>query len=396
MTVLAPSSLSLFPPPSHRFQHFGVPFGAIIAILASGFLGSALPLRRSLWIKVLFTLLGIGLCWLLVMLSGPRVTIPFATLLLVLVMRACLLFNWTGRIAVALAAFFSFVLRLGGMLLWFQRRFALGGRMPRSLRRLPAEELNGLLLSFGVGSAVLFGLVLVFVLVMVGSLVTENQSRQKLAMANRRLQRYSLLVENQATIQERSRIAREIHDSLGHALTAQSIQLENVALWFDQDGEKAKIHLATARGLSKEALSNIRQAVAKLRQEPLQGQTLPDALQKVLDEFEATTKVQVHARLTISETLPKEIAIALYRLVQESLTNIAKHAKATEVELKLSENDSAILLQIQDNGQGFTVRRNLRGFGLTSMRERTEALRGRFQIISEPHQGCQILISIPQ
>ncbi len=399
LTTFLPASLAWVSPPTafHRpFPPMGIPWEAVMGIIVSGLLVWGLPLRRSPWKKVLFTLLGFGLCGWVAIMSGDRVSIPFAALLLVVVMRACLLFQWSGRIIVAITAFTSFIFRLGLMMSALQRRFSGGERIPRPLRRLPEGDFQSVLLSLGIGSGLLFGLVLIFVLVMVGTLVTEHRSRENLALANRRLRRYSRMIEDQATLQERNRIAREIHDSLGHSLTAQSIHLENVAVWYDRDHAKAKAHLLTARNLGKEALQNIRQAVATLRHQPLKEKSLAEALEQLILEFEQTLKGKVTAEIAIADSLPKEIAIALYRLIQESLTNVAKHAQAKVVGIKLTESTSAIELHIQDDGQGFEVETNQRGFGLTSMRERIDALDGTFEIRSEPGAGCQLSISIPR
>jgi hypothetical protein len=100
-------------------------------------------------------------------------------------------------------------------------------------------------------------------------------------------------------------------------------------------------------------------------------------------------------RIQLSQPIPPEIRTALYRIIQESLTNIYKHSAATQVSIHLLESPNAIQLQINDNGQGFNPERNTTGFGLQGMRERTAALGGRFFLVSQPGKGCQITVSIP-
>ena len=90
-----------------------------------------------------------------------------------------------------------------------------------------------------------------------------------------------------------------------------------------------------------------------------------------------------------------EISTALYRIIQESLTNIYKHSAATQVSIDLRENPEAIQLQINDNGQGFNPERNTTGFGLRGMRERTVALGGQFFLASQSGKGCRITVLIP-
>ncbi|MCM1982812.1 sensor histidine kinase [Lyngbya confervoides] len=397
LTLLLPTSTL----GSLRPRSMGSPLWGSVGIGLWGILVLGLPLRRSPWKKWLYISLGYGLSWWVALSSSPRSAIPFAAMLLVVVMRTCLLFRWPGRIVTAMAAFGSFLLRLWIVVAWFQARFAARqhlspkGEFSAGRYRFAEADFQGILLQFTAGSALLYGLVIVFVLLMVGTLVSERQSRQQLDQANHRLRRYALLVENQATLQERNRIAREIHDSIGHTLTAQSIQLENVDLWFDRDPQKARDHLYTSRTLSKEALGNIRQAVASLRQDILRQQSLPEALTDLVKTFEAHCQIPVMSTLQVTPPLPRDIAIALYRITQEALTNISKHAQAEQVTLVLSETDLHYWLEIGDDGQGFVVTENTRGFGLTSMRERVEALNGRFHLSSAPQQGCKIQVEIP-
>jgi signal transduction histidine kinase len=373
------------------------PFGAFLCIATIGVLGLNLPIQRSHAQKILFTALGFGLSWLSVALGGLGSN-SFSALLLVVVVRACLLFLWRGRLLVAVLAFSSFGLRL---LLGIQRFFDPDFSPPaRFYRRLPrsisAEQIQTAVINLTLNSTLLFGLVLVFVLLMVGAILTERQSRERLASANERLRRYALLIENQATLQERNRIAREIHDSVGHTLTAQSIQLENVALWLPENLPRATGHLQTARVLGKEALQNVRQSVATIRQPPLQEQSLPEALAKLLQDFERTTGIRVASHLQLAQPLPMEMAIALYRIVQEATTNIAKHSQATQVDLSLSEQAQTIVLVIKDNGQGFDPAVNTTGFGLQSMRERSEAFGGTFEVTSQPQRGCYLRLALPR
>jgi signal transduction histidine kinase len=367
--------------------------GIFLCISAIGLLGLGLPHQKSHIQKILFTALGFGLCWLSIFWGGFGGN-SFPALLLIVMVRACLLFEWNGRLVTALLAFSSFVLRL---LLGIQR--FLDPEIPRPDRfphHLAPEQFQAAVFNLTLNSALLFALVLVFVLLMVGAILTERQSLDRLSLANDRLRRYALLIENQATLQERNRIAREIHDSVGHALTAQSIQLENVAVWLPENVDRAQEHLQKARGLGKEALQNVRQSVATMRQSPLQGHSFPEAIQKLMQEFERTTGTPATVQIQITQGLPTDIAIALYRIVQEAMTNIAKHSQATQVNLKLNETPQEVELMVEDNGQGFDPTQNTTGFGLQSMRERTEALGGLFYLNSQPGQGCRLHLNIPQ
>jgi signal transduction histidine kinase len=369
------------------------PLGIFLCIGTIGLLGLWLPHQKSQIQKILFTALGFGLCWLSIFWGGLGGN-SFPALLLIVMVRACLLFQWNGRFITALLAFSAFVLRL---LLGIQRFLDPEiSRPERFPHHLSPEQFQTAVFNLTLNSALLFALVLVFVLLMVGALLTERQSRDRLSLANDRLRRYALLVENQATLQERNRIAREIHDSVGHALTAQSIQLENVAMWLPENVDRAEEHLQKARGLGKEALQNVRQSVATMRQPPLQGQSFHEAIQKLVQEFERNTGIPAAMQIQKTQGLPADIAIALYRIVQEAITNIAKHSQATQVNLVLRKTLTEIELIVEDNGQGFDPTQNTTGFGLQSMRERTEALGGLFYLNSQPSQGCRLHLNIPQ
>lgn len=390
------NSPQLLPPGARRhLLPQGFPIAASFTILALGALGLGLP-GKSQARQILYTSSGFALSWLAISLGGRGQNL-FPPLLLVVVIRGCLLFPWTGRFMVALSAYGSFLMMFI-ISFWGIRPLGvplLGPILPPGARRLPPELLQSLLAHQILNSALLFALVLVFVLMLVGALLGEKQSRQKLTLANRRLRQYALLIENQATLQERNRIAREIHDSVGHFLTAQSIQLENVAMFLNQDGHQADQYLQRARKLGKEALRNVRQSVASLRTNPLQGKTLQVALSDLAKEFEQTTNITIKSQITLHSSLSGEVTTALYRVVQEALTNISKHAQATQVFLKIEERGKAINLTVRDNGQGFDLEQNTTGFGLKGMRERAEALGGNFQTNSKPHKGCKIQVAIP-
>ena len=387
----------LIPHHHHHFylsrQRTMLHLGAILSMGVLGVMGLKLPYGSKL-VQKLYIISGFGLSWIAVLLGGRGGRV-FPTLLLIVVIRACLLFPWSGRIFVAIFSYTSF---LSVQILSFLgiRPFGvpLGRPLPRLVHRFPSEELQNVLIGININSALWFGLVLTFVLLLVGAVLAEHESQTKLAIANHRLRQYALAIENQAILQERNRIAREIHDSVGHYLTAQSIQLENTALFLTTDREKAAYHLQNARQLGKDALQNVRQSVATLRNYPLKGRSLKIALEQLVEEFKRNSNIAIAFHLNLSASLSREVTTALYRIVQEALTNISKHSNATKVHLTLTEQNSHIYLQIKDNGKGFNPAENTTGFGLQGMRERTEALDGKFELISKPLQGCEIRVEI--
>lgn len=369
-------------------------FGAVVAIAFLGLAGLKLPFGSS-WIKLIYILGGFSLSWLAVFLAGKGERV-FPALLLVVVIRACLLFPWRGRISVAVLAYFSFLaLQLMSLMRFNFFGIPLGRPLPRVLRRLPPEEVRGVLIGFVFNSTLLFGLVVAFVLLLVSAILAEHESRKKLVAAHRRLREYAINIENQATLQERNRIAREIHDSVGHYLTAQSIQLENTALFLEQEPNKAQSHLAKARSLGTEALANIRASVATLRKDPIQERSLETITKQLITDFRLNTNITVYSEIDVGTNPPQEVTIALYRIMQEAMTNITKHSQAKHVELHLQKTSRKISLLLQDDGHGFNPIDNTTGFGLQGMQERTAALNGNLQINSQPGAGCQLKVEIP-
>ncbi|XGV97166.1 MAG: sensor histidine kinase [Leptolyngbya sp. BL-A-14] len=370
------------PNPMNRFEPS--PLIALPIILALGLMGLHIPKKDRLT-KLLYTGLEFGLIALLLPLAGGKVGL-FPLLYLVVAIRSCTMFQPQGRLAVAILTFISFLLTI------FFRVFP--PEHHRGKSPLPEFD-NSMILTLKINAALTFGLTLVFVLLLVNALLSEWQSREQLSAANEQLRQYALRIENQATLQERNRIAREIHDSLGHLLTAQSIQLENALLFLPAEAEKTRSFLTDARQLGSSALQEVRQSVATLRSDPLQGKPLELAIAHLVKSFQQTTGITPEVITDLQSTLSTDVSTAIYRILQEALTNIAKHAEATRVSLQLWEKPDGLHLRVEDNGHGFNPDQNTTGFGLKGMRERAIVLGGQFSILSQPHTGCQITAVIP-
>lgn len=390
-------------------------------LLLFGAMGLKLPTTR--WAKWLYEAIAFGLLIAIAALQGWTLD-SLSPLLIVVLLRSCLLFERQGRWMVAGLIWSVYPLTLAPVLLilWALLRFGKvqdwsiapdlgvftlpdGGIQIKS--SFSAEQVQQFLafagnfsLYFLFDSLLSFGLILVFVLLLVNSLVNERQGRRKLAIAHEQLYQYSLQIEDQATLQERNRIAREIHDSLGHLLTAQNIQLQNAALSFTANPTEAQTFLEDGRQLGTKAMSELRQAILLLRSDPLEGRSLEQAIAHLVDEFQRTTSLTPTYRMHIPLSLPTRIQIAVYRILEEALTNIHKHSSATQVKINLEVKptplDTSLLhLQIEDNGCGFHPEQNATGFGLRGMKERVTDLNGRLQIESKPEAGCQITVLFP-
>jgi signal transduction histidine kinase len=202
-------------------------------------------------------------------------------------------------------------------------------------------------------------------------------------------------IEELAATEERNRIARDIHDSLGHALVALNIQMETALTLWKDNPEKAYEFLIEAKQLGSEALQATRQSVADIRFDPLKGRTLEEAILALTQEFQRTANVQPQCTIQLSQTLSSNISTILYRIVQEGLTNICKHAGASAVTLQIHSTETDLRLTLQDNGKGFQPNQNRSGFGLQGMQERVSMLGGQLEIVSQPGQGCQVKALLP-
>ncbi len=218
----------------------------------------------------------------------------------------------------------------------------LAGQTVRVLPRLWAAAVCALLLASVVVSAGFlvgwaqavqggFGILaaLVFAVVFSQVALNEQRARAELDEANEKLREYSARVEKLATIQERSRLAREIHDGLGHYLTVIHMQLQAADAVFGSDPARARQVVNKARELSREALAEVRRSVAALRASPIEGKSLPETLQGLTEE---TRAVGVPAELVVSgvpQPLSPQTEQALFRAAQEGLTNVRKHARAS-------------------------------------------------------------------
>jgi signal transduction histidine kinase len=196
-----------------------------------------------------------------------------------------------------------------------------------------------------------------------------------------------------AALDERSRLAREIHDILAHTLSALSIQLESTQLLLEQrPGDPAGLAaVERAARLAKEGLGEARRAVGALRGDDLPG---PELLPRLAEDFQRDTGIS--CRLTVEGepvALPPEARLALYRTAQEALTNIRKHASASAVELHLRYGAGGVELTVENNGVA-AAPENPGGHGLIGMRERAELAHGRLEAGPIP-SGFRVHLALP-
>jgi signal transduction histidine kinase len=195
-----------------------------------------------------------------------------------------------------------------------------------------------------------------------------------------------MIVEMTAEV-ERTRLARDIHDSLGHDLTAIILQLETAMAFRDRDPEKADQSVAKAYACSRHALDEVRSAVRALRTD--QQFDLPKALAELAKDMSVDLKVVGMA------TGSGQALTTLYRAAQESVTNARRHAQASTVAMTLTFNGYDARLEIVDDGRGFDPSELTEGFGLQGMRERTELIGGQLEVHSQPGEGTRITVTVP-
>jgi signal transduction histidine kinase len=327
--------------------------------------------------KLLYTSLEFGLIVILALIG----TIPlFQLLFIVLVTRNCLLLEGRSRSIVTGITFFANA----------------GCQFYRLLYRTFLVDFSSeQLWLFWLGTVLSFGLVILFLQLLVEAIITERKSQEQLAIAHAQLQHYALQIEELATVQERNRIARDIHDSLGHSLTVFNLHLGAAIRLLPTNPEKATSLLREIKELGANALEDVSQSVATLRADPLDGQSLPTAIANLIRQFHRSTGVLPTSEIKLNILLSKPQNTAIYRLIQEALTNISKYATATAVTIVVRQTQASIQVSVQDNGQGFELHQNTTGFGLQGMRERVQALAGEFTIHTAPGQGCRIMASFP-
>ena len=224
----------------------------------------------------------------------------------------------------------------------------------------------------------LYGVLYGFIGAFAGALARADAARREsqsllaeLQQAHEQLQEYALQAEEMAVVEERNRLAREMHDTLGHRLTVASVQLEAAQRLCPTDAQRAENLVGTVREQVRGALGELRATVATLRSPVEADLQLLSALGRMIDHLEKATGLTVHRVLPEEmPPLPDGHRLALYRAAQEALTNIQKHAGAGQVWLVLASSAEAITLLVSDDGKGVTEYTEETGFGLRGLRER--------------------------
>ena len=255
------------------------------------------------------------------------------------------------------------------------------------IRNPPWWTLSRLLWMLGIMSVILLaGFAWLFAL--------DRKVRQQTTIIQQKLQR-------EAVLEERTRIAREFHDTLEQELVAITIQLEIVAAQFDDAPHTARQMLDLARNMTRRSLFEARRSVWDLRSHLLENSNLPTAVAEVAKLMSASTRVPISVETSgIPRKLPLQVENNLLRIAQEALANALKHAHATRIDVSLAYEPDKIRLRISDDGVGFDAGSSVAvyggHFGLLDMSERAEKIGGFFSLISAPGQGTEIRVEVAE
>ena len=220
-----------------------------------------------------------------------------------------------------------------------------------------------------------------------------QEQRAALEAAHGRLVHYAGTLEELTISRERNRMARELHDTLAHTLSALSVQLETARAYWDVDLEAARQVLETSLAATRSGLQETRRALKALRAAPLEDLGLLLALRRRAEESAARTGVTLS--LSLPERLPAlspAVEQALYRIAQEALSNAVHHAGARSLTVELALDGDILSLLVADDGRGFDPQAPAAGghFGLPGMRERAQRIGGALQITSRPGSGTRV------
>lgn len=331
-----------------------------------------LPRKQILHFAVLFSL-AILVCWL----QGRRAWPVLAWMVLLPpVAQSVFLLGPGGRAVLVSAMSMAFLAGTS----WWHRSHS----VPRSLLAFSCAAL--------------------FTLVFATLAATSERARveverlaDELRVANQKLRTHAMQAEELATTRERNRLAREIHDSLGHYLTAVNMQIEAARALRNFEPDRTWKALDKVQLLTQQGLRDVRRSVAALRADSQDGHPFDKALREIAEGFSASglsTKVEIRGKI---RALCPQTRLALFRAGQEGLTNIRKHAHATNAWLELDFTQRAkVQLRVSDNGSGAaSTNAQTEGFGLLGLSERVQLLGGTVRVQTEPNKGFSVEVEVP-
>jgi signal transduction histidine kinase len=369
------------PPPDGRTLQYVATYSLLLATIAV--VDQTAPSETaSVWRRFGWLLAEIALCSLVVRTQGTLIR-P-ALIYLLPVGRAILLLGERAGLLVSLLVWVAYAINI------------LPGAWPDHLGDFPNY------MSFFLAPYAL-------AIVLSVAIVRQERARRRvqalydqLRIAHDELQALHQEVRSAAVAEERNRLAREVHDSLAHYLTVVNVQLEAAEKLGAERAQAALEHVRRARRLTLDCLQDVRRSVAAMRAATLEELALEPSLHRLVNDFAESTGLRLHLdiRLADSAALPPELAQALYRAVQEGLTNVHRHAHATEVMVALLGSAGSVVLEVHDNGVAGQTGTNGHqaqpsGYGLVGLQERVALLEGQLTFGPAPRGGSRLRISLP-
>ena len=224
-----------------------------------------------------------------------------------------------------------------------------------------------------------------------------REQQQSLEAANIRLTHYASTLEHLATSRERNRLALELHDTLAHTLSGLSVQLETVKAYWDVDQQTARSILDKSLAAAHSGLEETRRALKALRASPLDDLGLALAISKMAEDAAARANLALEMpEIIMMPPLSPDVEQCIYRVAQEAVTNVVKHASAKKLTVKLEFIEGKATLTVRDDGVGFDIEKinETSHFGLAGMQERARLVGGELDIISKPGDGTTIQLTI--
>jgi signal transduction histidine kinase len=340
---------------------------------------TAPPATASRWRRLGWLLLEIVLCGLVVRVQGTLIR-P-ALIYLLPVGRAVLLLGEREGLLASLLVWVAYAINIAP------------GAWPDHLGDFP-NYLSFFLAPYAVA------------LILSLAIVRQERAKQRiqtlyddLRVAHGELQVLHKEARQAAVAEERNRLAREIHDSLAHYLTVANVQLEAAEKLGAERAEAALEHVGRARRLTLDCLQDVRRSVASLRAATLEELTLEGSLQQLVADFSESTGLRVQLTIDVPKQMPPDIAQAVYRSAQEGLTNVQRHARASNVYISVAASAERVVLSVEDDGigphhsNGYGSRSS--GYGLIGLRERVALLDGSLSFEAAPGGGSRLSVSLP-
>jgi signal transduction histidine kinase len=230
---------------------------------------------------------------------------------------------------------------------------------------------------------------------------TTNEDSEKildeLKTAHQQLKVYAAQAEELAVVQERNRLARNLHDSVTQTIFSMTLSAESARILFERDKSRAEAQLEKLQGLAKSALAEIRSLIFELQPAAITNQEFIPALREHVSTIERQHGMLVALRVVGEPHLSDEQAQRLFRVIQEALYNVIKHALVNEASVNLLFEQDRIFVEVEDHGRGFTpvdIPPEDKHMGLSSMRHRVDIMGGSLSISSQPGEGTTVTIEI--